>query len=150
MPNPFKNLLLSYSILEVACFVLIAHAIGTGTALLLLIASSALGLFILRKAATTTLNATVITQQLQVNAWREVLDARYVVIGLLFLVPGFLTDIIALLCLIPVAHRQLLKWFGKKEHYSANDHIYHAEPRTTEEQKTTRIIEGECWREDEK
>lgn len=145
MLNFIKNILLIISLLEIICFVLAVKWLGFGVTLLLLIASSLLGISLIRKAKES---AVLLTQQLQVGAWQDIAHTRYILAGLLLLIPGFLTDIVGLLCLVPLVQKRILTWLGAKPHYSANDAHYQSQQYTGD--KPSRVIEGEFWREEDK
>lgn len=140
-----KNILLIFGLLEIISFILVAKWLGLGTALLLIIISAACGIALLRKASESTLQ---VAQQLHVGAWQELAAARYVLAGLLLIIPGFISDIVGLLCLAPIVHNKMLDWLQKKQKVSANDHYYQTNQH--QQHKEPRIIEGEFWREDDK
>jgi UPF0716 protein FxsA len=87
---------------EVAVFALVAAQIGLGWAILATLATSVLGWALLARQglrAVTELRERARTRQ---PAGRELGDAGLIAVGgLLMLVPGFLTDLVGLLCLLP-------------------------------------------------
>jgi len=87
---------------EVAVFLLVAEQIGLGWAILATLATSALGWALLARQglrALTELRERARTRQ---PAGRELGDAGLIAAGgLLMVVPGFLTDLVGLLCLLP-------------------------------------------------
>jgi UPF0716 protein FxsA len=87
---------------EVVVFVLVASWIGLGWTILATLATSALGWALLARQglrAITELRERARTRQ---PAGRELGDAGIVAVGgLLMVVPGFLTDLVGLLCLLP-------------------------------------------------
>jgi UPF0716 protein FxsA len=87
---------------EVVVFVLVASWIGVGWAILATLATSALGWTLLARQgmkALAELRERAATRQ---PAGRELGDAGLVAVGgLLMVVPGFLTDLVGLLCLLP-------------------------------------------------
>jgi UPF0716 protein FxsA len=88
---------------ELAVFILVAGWIGIGWTLLATMATSALGFLLLARQgmrALTDLRDRARTRQ---PAGRELGDAGLVAVGgLLMVLPGFLGDLIGLLCLLPL------------------------------------------------
>jgi UPF0716 protein FxsA len=93
--------------LEIAGFVWVAELIGLGWMLLLIIASMVLGFVLLRQEGLRTAN---IMMQKMRNKERlqpsDIADAPFVMIGaMLLIIPGFFSDILGVLCFIPVIRR---------------------------------------------
>ena len=88
---------------ELAVFILVAGWIGVGWTLLATMATSALGFLLLARQgmrALTDLRDRARTRQ---PAGRELGDAGLVAVGgLLMVLPGFLGDLVGLLCLLPL------------------------------------------------
>jgi UPF0716 protein FxsA len=88
---------------ELAVFILVAGWIGVGWTLLATMATSALGFLLLARQgmrALTDLRERARTRQ---PAGRELGDAGLVAVGgLLMVLPGFLGDLLGLLCLLPL------------------------------------------------
>lgn len=88
---------------EVIVFVLVAQWIGVGATVLAAIATSALGWALLARQGTkalTELRASARTGR--ASAGRELGDAGLVAVGgLLMVLPGFIGDVLGLLCLLP-------------------------------------------------
>lgn len=88
---------------EVVVFVLVAGWIGAGATVLLALATSALGWVLLARQGTkalTDLRESARTRR--AGAGRELGDAGLVAAGgVLMVLPGFLTDVVGLLCLLP-------------------------------------------------
>ena len=87
---------------ELAVFILVAGWIGVGWTLLAAMATSALGFLLLARQgmrALTDLRERARTRQ---PAGRELGDAGLVAVGgLLMVLPGFIGDVLGLLCLLP-------------------------------------------------
>ncbi len=87
---------------ELAVFILVANWIGVGWTVLATMATSALGFLLLARQgmrALTDLRDRARTRQ---PAGRELGDAGLVAVGgLLMVLPGFLGDLVGLLCLLP-------------------------------------------------
>ena len=96
-------LLLLYPLLEIATLVTLAHHLGGGVVFLLVLASSLLGIWMLRNqklGALITL-ASVVRQGQQVSLYSLLWPLRYALSGLLFAIPGILSDVLAILLLLP-------------------------------------------------
>jgi UPF0716 protein FxsA len=116
---PFGKILLSAFLLlplaELAGFVLVAWNIGVLRALGLLLLAGVAGVLLLRHAGRSQIArlqaalASGRVDEMQIKGAGLV----YVAVGLLLLVPGFLTDIAALLLLVPAVRRLLGAAFGR-------------------------------------
>ncbi|RBY81387.1 FxsA family protein [Blastococcus sp. TF02-09] len=89
---------------EVVVFVLVAARIGAGLTVLLALATSALGWALLARQGTKALadlRESARTRR-RTGAGRELGDAGLVAAGgLLMVLPGFISDVLGLLCLLP-------------------------------------------------
>ncbi|WP_293759909.1 FxsA family protein [uncultured Aquitalea sp.] len=95
--------LLLYPFLEIATLVALADRLGGGTVFLMVLASSLLGVWMLRNqklGALITLGS-VMRQGGQVSLYSLLWPLRYALAGLLFAIPGILSDAFALLLLLP-------------------------------------------------
>jgi UPF0716 protein FxsA len=112
---PILLSLVLYVVVEVAAAVAVAAWIGVGWTLLLLLGLSLLGLVLLRREgarAWRSFSAAVAEGR---PPGREAMNGMLVLVGaLLIIVPGFVTDVLALLCLLPfsrkVIGRVLVGW----------------------------------------
>lgn len=107
----FLVALLLLPILEIAGFILVGGAIGLWPTLLLIVASGMAGVLVLRSRALLTLpefRAAVAADgdPMAPLAHGALLTAA----GVLLVVPGFLTDILALLLLVPAVRRAVIGW----------------------------------------
>jgi UPF0716 protein FxsA len=97
-------LLILWPIAELFVAIKVAEAIGVLATIVLLIASWPLGTWALRSqgaAAWRRLNATVAARR---SPAREVLDGALVLVGgFLLIIPGFITDVVGILLLLPPA-----------------------------------------------
>ncbi|QEL57514.1 FxsA family protein [Chromobacterium paludis] len=97
-------LLLIYPFAEIAALVALADRIGGLAVFLLVILSSLLGLWMLRNqklGALLTLGS-VMRQGDKVSLYSLLWPLRYALAGLLFLLPGLLSDLAAILLLLPL------------------------------------------------
>ncbi len=107
----FLLALLLLPILEIAGFILVGGAIGLWPTLLLIVASGMAGVLVLRSRALLTLpefRAAVAADgdPMAPLAHGALLTAA----GVLLVLPGFLTDILALLLLVPAVRRAVIGW----------------------------------------
>jgi UPF0716 protein FxsA len=87
---------------EVVVFVLVASWLGLGWTLLLALATSALGWALLARQGTRALDELRLRAQENRAPGRALGDAGLVALGgLLMVLPGFLGDLLGLLCLLP-------------------------------------------------
>ena len=102
-------------LLEIAGFVVVGKAIGLGPTLLLVVASAVIGLAILRRQgfdALTKLRQRNLPSDLP--AERFFGTAMVLLAGLLLIVPGFVTDVIALLLLVPFIRKHLASLLARR------------------------------------
>ena len=87
---------------ELVVFVLVAGWVGIGWTILATLATSALGCLLLARQGTRALAELRERARSRQPAGRELGDAGLVAVGgLLMLLPGFLGDLVGLLCLLP-------------------------------------------------
>jgi len=93
---------------EVAALVLVAQQIGVLATVLLLVAGSVIGGWLLRREGTRAWRAFGAAVAEGRPPGREVLDGVLVLLGgALVLFPGFVSDVLGLLCLLPPTRRAL-------------------------------------------
>lgn len=95
--------LIALPFLEFATFFWVADEIGFLAALLALLATSALGVMLLRGGARVMLGRMARDGVVVVSGDAARNGALTAIAGLLLAIPGFLTDVLALLVLVPVA-----------------------------------------------
>ncbi|KAE9529476.1 FxsA family protein [Testudinibacter aquarius] len=104
-----------YVYLELSLLVTIGSAIGVFPLILLLILSSVIGLWIIRlRGWYTMLRLQQQLRQGEVPSQSLVQTALWLLAGVLFLIPGFLSDILAILLLMPFSTRLLEKYVSHK------------------------------------
>jgi len=90
-------------IAEIAVFILVGSWIGVGWTILLALATSAIGLWLVGREGIRALRALGAASRSGNAPGPAVVDAGLVAVGgFLVFVPGFVSDIVGLLCLIPV------------------------------------------------
>lgn len=102
--------------LEIAGFVWVAEMLGIGWMFLLLIASTLLGITLLREEGLRSTNLMMQKarsgQRLQPE---DVANMPFVLLGgVLLVIPGFCSDILGLLCFIPVVRHAVVKLLSKR------------------------------------
>lgn len=97
-----------YAAVEIAAVVAVASWIGIGWTLLLLLGLSLVGLVLLRREGSRAWRSFQLAVAEGRPPGREVLDGMLVLLGaVLIVLPGFVTDVLALLCLLPFSRRLL-------------------------------------------
>lgn len=136
--------LLSLPIVEIYVLVKLIGALGFVLTLLLLVGAAGLGTLLLRTQGFS--NWMRVQQALargELPAEEMVESALIAAGGLLLLIPGFVSDLLALFCLIPPTRKHLARYFLKNRVI--------LRPRTqatTTESRGQRTIEGEFRREE--
>jgi UPF0716 protein FxsA len=91
-----------FAVAEVVVFVLVAQWIGAGLAVLAALATSALGWALLARQGTKALTELRESARTGRGTGRELGNAGLVALGgLLMVLPGFIGDVLGLLCLLP-------------------------------------------------
>lgn len=130
-------------LLEILAFIIAGAVFGILPALSALLATTALGVFILRKYQWLTVQR--MQQQLRagyLSTETVAQDGFVILAGILLIIPGFITDILGLFCLIPAVRSGLFKkllavgWIKEAQ-------------KETHNERGPRIIEGEAHRIDE-
>ncbi len=99
-------LLAAWVVLEIWLLIQVAHLIGWGALLLLLIASAALGGWVVKRAGMRALRATA-------AGAAEAGTAVSIAGGLLLILPGLLSDVLGLACLFPPTAKLLRQLPGR-------------------------------------
>jgi UPF0716 protein FxsA len=90
------------ALLELVVFVLVASWIGVGWTILAMLGTSALGAALLGRQGTKALGELRERSRTRAPAGRELGNAGLAAVGgLLMLLPGFVSDLVGLLCLLP-------------------------------------------------
>lgn len=107
----FLLALLLLPILEIAGFILVGGAIGLWPTLLLVVASGLAGVLVLRSRALLTLPEFRAAMAANGDPMAPLAHgALLTVAGILLVIPGFLTDLLALLLLVPAVRRSVIAW----------------------------------------
>ncbi|MEN8219463.1 MAG: FxsA family protein [Pseudomonadota bacterium] len=143
--NLFQRLLLLFiivPIIEIYLLITVGSFIGVWPTVLLVILTAITGTHLLRAQGLATLQKMQETlQQGQVPAFALLEGILILIGGALLLTPGFFTDAVGFVCLIPVLRRYLVYWMSKQIQV-LQPHEVSQGPRRSE------TIEGEYRRED--
>ncbi len=128
-----------FPILELWVLIRVGVAIGAGLAIGLVVLAAMLGIAILNRQGFRTLARVRVRVARGEEPTTAVLEGMVLAVaGLLLLIPGFLTDVLALLALIPALRARLVRRLLAAAQ----------PPRGAPAQRSSRVIEGEYERED--
>ena len=132
-------LFLVFPLLELWVLIRVGAAIGAGLVIGLVVLSAMLGIAILNRQGFQTLARVRARMARGEEPTEAVLEGMVLAVaGLLLLIPGFLTDLLALLALIPPLRARLVRRL-----------LASAQPgHGAQAPHNSRVIEGECERED--
>lgn len=116
-PGLISTLFLLLIILEIAGFIWVADHIGLGLTLLAVLASAFLGLWVIKRTGLDMIAKLRLTLGQGQEPGHSLVDgACFVIAGLLLILPGFFSDILAGLLMLPVTRnwfiRRLARQFG--------------------------------------
>jgi UPF0716 protein FxsA len=145
VPPVLFLLFLAFPLLEIYCLILVGRWIGALPTVLLVIMTAALGAALARHQGLATV------QRLQATLARgeppavELFEGVIVLVGaLLLLLPGFLSDLAGLFCLVPATRRMLARC--SMRHVNTGAPSGAAGPAPPRQGRT---LEGEFHREDD-
>lgn len=150
-------LLFAVPLIEIYLLIQVGQVIGALPTILLVIATSVLGAYLLRQqglAALTRFQTNLRRRQLPAE---ELKEGVFIVLGgVLLMTPGFFTDFLGLLCLLPPTRKLLIKLFAKRLQRQSgvtyNEVYIHSNTRVQEPsptRPTPNALEGEYIRKDE-
>lgn len=141
----FTVLLLVIPFLELWLLIKVGSAIGAFPTILLLILSGVLGIYLLRHQGLSTLAKFQRDMQAGQRPAQALLEGTMMLVGgLLFIIPGFLTDIMGLILLLPPTRYLLVKALLKRGVVSVSGFQH-----TQSSQSYSSDIEGEVIRRDD-
>lgn len=141
-PLPYLLLLfLTVPVIEIVLLIRVGGLVGVLPTVLLVVSTAVLGVFLLRHQGLSVLQRL----QQQLNSGRspaaEILEAAALLVaGALLLTPGFFTDALGFLLLVPALRRLLVRELAQSGLWRR-----HAAPPP---QRGSAVIDGECWREE--
>lgn len=149
----FLLLFLIFPVLELFVFVKVSAAIGFFPALLLIIAGSALGVLVIRVAGfATALRARESLQRGELPAQDMFQGLMLAMAGGMLLIPGFISDVLGLICLLPVTRRLLARKLGQRaEAQAMRQRAFRDDPLNPQPgppAQRPNVIEGEYERRD--
>ncbi len=137
-------LIIAFPLLELYVLIKAGGMLGAIPTIALVVFSAVLGALLLRWQGWVALQRVRATLARGELPARELLDGLFVLIsGVLLLIPGFISDFLGLLCLIPAVRRILVRT------------VMPTPPRTPDNRQAApasggrgpRVIEGEYWKE---
>lgn len=133
-------------LIEIFLFIEIGSAIGALPTILLIIVTAVVGVALLRQQGLSTLhNVQSQMQQGQVPAVEMLGGLMLFFAGALLLTPGFFTDTVGFLILIPFVRKSLALWFLERSGTIVKMNIH----TSTTNQNSENFIEGEFKRKDD-
>ena len=140
----FQILLLAFlliPLLEIYLLIQVGGVIGAFPTVFMVVFTAVLGVWLIRIQGFSTLRRVQLT-----------LAQGLVLAGALLLTPGFFTDAIGFLCLVPPIRRALIVGFLRHANIIQKSPVDRVNKTHAQQQETksTRIIEGEYSREDDK
>lgn len=146
-------LLLVFPLAELAVMIKVGSAVGVLATIMLLLLSAVIGVWIIRIGGiTTALRARVRMSQGQLPDQEMISGLFLAIAGGLLLLPGFISDVLAVLLLLPPLQRFLLLRLKLKVAASGPQTFEH-EPFTQRPERSEpmirNVIEGEYKRHDE-
>ena len=138
-------LFLVIPITEVYLLIEVGSVIGAGWTILLIVLTAIIGVNLLRlQGMSTLMRANQAMSQGQVPAM-EMMEGLFLAVGgALLITPGFFTDAIGFICLLPFTRRLIIQQILLKSTIKSSYSV-HQENETSENSNT---IEGECRREE--
>ena len=149
--NIFRSLFLLFllvPVIEIYLLIQVGSVIGAGWTILAIIGTAVLGAFLLKQQGIATLNRVQSTlQQGEIPAIEMVEGLVLLVSGALLLTPGFFTDTLGFLALIPQLRRSFIIWAMKHVNVIQNvqqQHHYRTYDSSARHEREEHIvIEGE-------
>ena len=153
-------------LVELYFIIVVGGAIGAFWTVLLVVMTAIVGVHLLRTQGMSTLTrAQRNMAQGQIPAMEMMEGIALAVAGVLLITPGFITDAIGFLCLMPASRQAIIRYilarssvqtgFGgqstswqSKQYYQQNQKKPGEEPPQTKTPKVGRTIDGEYRRED--
>lgn len=138
-------LFLVIPIIEVYLLIEVGGVIGAGWTILLIVFTAIIGVNLLRQQGISTLmRANKAMSQGQIPAM-EMMEGIFLAVGgALLITPGFFTDFIGFVCLLPFTRRGIIRYLLLNSTVKASYSVH----QEKQSRGDTHTIEGECRRED--
>lgn len=151
----FLFLFLLFPLLELAVMIKIGSSIGVGWTLILLVLSTLIGIGMLRVAGFTTLWRARIRIAMGEVPEKEIMQGLTMAVsGSLFVLPGLISDVLALLLLLPITRKLLIGSVMARINVRGGGQTYQHRPgdfhQNHQRPEAPRVIEGEYERRDDK
>jgi UPF0716 protein FxsA len=151
----FRSLLflfLTLPLIEIYLLILVGGIIGAGWTVFLCIFTAVLGSALVRRQGFSTLrNVQAMMARGEIPALEMLEGMVLLVCGVLLIIPGFFTDTLAFIGLIPSFRRFLVRWAVKnalpRNRFEIT--VYRHGSKDPSFNQRSRIIEGQAKREDE-
>ena len=113
--NTLLLIILFVPLLEIYLFIEIGGQIGAFNTILIILLTAIVGIYFVRLQGLSTLKSGV-TQiyQNQIPVYEMMSGAALAVAAVLLIIPGFATDIVGFLLIIPLTRNLIFKFLGKK------------------------------------
>jgi len=153
----FAILFFAVPLIEIYLLIQVGQVIGALPTILLVIATSVLGAYLLRQQGLSALARFQNNlRQGQLPA-EELKEGVFILLGgILLMTPGFFTDFLGLFCLLPPTRKLLMKLFAKRlkaKSKGVYEDVYiHSNTRAPDpnaDRPTTAALEGEYVRKDQ-
>ena len=138
------------TLLEITVLISVGQAIGSLSTILLIIATAFIGSRLLKQQGWATMARAQQNIAEGQQPTMEILEGVVILIsGVLLITPGFITDILGLLGLIPFSRQYFINSFLEKNterFFSRTTTFYSSNSKTnSEKKKSNNTIEGEYW-----
>ena len=151
-------------LVELYVIIAVGEEIGAFWTIILVLLTAVIGVNLLRiQGMSTLMRAQKNMAQGGIPAMEMMEGLALAVGGILLITPGFITDSIGFLCLIPASRQAIIRYLvakssahsgfsGQSTRWQSSQHQqnkHRSESADSRHPKTGRIIEGECRREDD-
>lgn len=143
-------LLLTVPLIEIYVLIQVGSVFGALTTVALIVLTALLGAGLLRWQGFATMQR--VKQALargELPAIEMFEGVILLICGALLLTPGFFTDLIGFIGLLPVLRRSFIIWLISKGMMTRHVNARSKTPGRQEDSQDHRIIEGKFWREDD-
>jgi len=133
-------LFLLIPLIEIYFLIQVGEVIGAGWTIFSVLATAVIGAALIRaQGASTLLRAQTNLQQGKVPAQEMIEGIMLAISGVLLLIPGFFTDTLGFILLIPAFRQAIIKPLVKQSRFTMNGQTMHSQHRPDD----ATIIEGE-------
>jgi len=140
-------LFLTIPMVEIYLLIKVGSIIGALPTVFLVVFTAVLGALLIRLQGFATMQRVqAMLARGEIPAIEMLEGVVLLVSGALLLTPGFFTDTLGFLCLIPALRRRLISWLLERSLINRNQ----GPPHGPTQQHGPRTIEGECWHEQDR